>query len=104
MRGRTRQTSTWLLIRRGCEGTRHRHLHIVYPDPSQRYRHYSEPLLNDDAHTAISHDDGAYDEAGFFRREEGNHLRDFFGLRGAFDGCQLSVFREKFPTVVTKRI
>jgi hypothetical protein len=104
MRGRTHQTSTWLLIRRGC-GVRDIGICTSFtPTQAKGIGIISERLLNDDAHTAISHDDGAYDEAGFFRREEGNHLRDFFGLRGAFDGCQLSVFREKFPTVVAKRI
>jgi hypothetical protein len=48
-------------------------------------------LLNDDAHTTIGHDDGTHDEAGFFRGEEGDDLRDFLGLRGAFDGGKLSV-------------
>jgi len=61
-------------------------------------------LLDDNAHTAIGHDNSAYDEAGFVRREEGDHFRDFLGLRGAFDGCQFSVFGQELPPVFAKRV
>ena len=59
-------------------------------------------LLNDDAHTAISHYDRANDEAGFIRSDEGDDFRNFLGLRGAFDGRELAVLRKKFPPILAK--
>ena len=47
--------------------------------------------LDDYAHAAIGHDDGADDEAGLIGCQEGYDFRDFLGLCRAFDRSELAM-------------